>query len=106
MGTSENKLCYDLLHKRVRDSEKRPGRDLERDREEDKKTTVGGFVHLHLVISEGLLCCYRVSGAAYFSGVANPAAYFLFPSSQLAQSDMQHTDTALLQYPDWKGHRL
>ncbi|XP_062317926.1 1-aminocyclopropane-1-carboxylate synthase-like protein 1 [Osmerus eperlanus] len=40
MGTSENKLCYDLLHKR------------------------------------------------------------------LAQSDMQHMDAALLQYPDWKGHRF
>ena len=107
MGTSENKLCYDLLHKRVRESEKKTQGEIWRETERKiKRPQWEWFVHLHLVITNWLWCCYRVSGPAYVSGVANPASYFLFPSSQLAQSDMQHMDAALLQYPDWKGHRL
>uniref|UniRef100_A0A8C9QYF9 1-aminocyclopropane-1-carboxylate synthase-like protein 1 n=1 Tax=Scleropages formosus TaxID=113540 RepID=A0A8C9QYF9_SCLFO len=72
MGTSENKLCDDLMSKRV------SGAPL-------------GFLR------GGGWCCraFLISSLSFsLSGV------------QLMQADMLHVEPALLQYPDWKGHRF
>uniref|UniRef100_A0A8C0DEF1 1-aminocyclopropane-1-carboxylate synthase homolog (inactive) n=1 Tax=Balaenoptera musculus TaxID=9771 RepID=A0A8C0DEF1_BALMU len=87
LGTSENKLCFDLLSRRVS-----PGAPL------------GGIPSSKGLSSLGFLGILPPESLLLASACVRPSALLSPVCPQLSQSDMLRLEPSLLQYPDWRGH--
>uniref|UniRef100_A0A8C6BXK4 1-aminocyclopropane-1-carboxylate synthase homolog (inactive) n=1 Tax=Monodon monoceros TaxID=40151 RepID=A0A8C6BXK4_MONMO len=87
LGTSENKLCFDLLSRRVS-----PGAPL------------GGIPSCKGLSSLGFLGTLAPESLLLASASVRSSALLSPVCPQLSQSDMLRVEPSLLQYPDWRGH--
>uniref|UniRef100_A0A8C0KZ28 1-aminocyclopropane-1-carboxylate synthase homolog (inactive) n=1 Tax=Canis lupus dingo TaxID=286419 RepID=A0A8C0KZ28_CANLU len=88
LGTSENKLCFDLLSRRVSPSGISSSQGL-------------SFLGFPWNTSLIRACCLPQQP---WPEPGDPGSRSVSGTTSLSQSDMLRVEPSLLQYPDWRGH--